>query len=155
MAVTITRYNHTLTLKNMGEIDYTSLKVMLLDDGASFDPTDDTLEDVAGEANANEVSGSGWAAGGVALASVAWSTVAADGDSITNDSMLDADDVSITATGGSIGPAHAAVIYDDSHEDDVPLFFIDFGEPQEAGQDTDFKIVWNANGIYRERDYPA
>lgn len=158
MAATIARYNHTLTLKNTGAIDWASLKLVLLTDGASFDPTDTSLDDVAGAADPSrphEVFGNGWTEGGEDIENAAWSTVVADGDSIANDSMLDADDISVTATGGPIGPAHGGVIIDDSHEDKVPLYFIDFGDPQEAGQDTDFKVVWHANGIYRERDYPV
>ena len=161
MAVTISRYNHTLNMKNKAEIDWDSMKVMLLADSATFDRTDATLDDVAGVEEgellerAHEVYGNGWAQGGILIEAATWSAVAADLDTYPNDSMLDADDVSETATGGPIGPARKAVIYDSAHEDLVPLFFIDFGEDQQAGEDTDFKIVWSSNGIYRERDYPA
>lgn len=161
MAVTITRYNHTLTLLNTGAIDLNNLKVMLLTNAATFSAANTTLDQVAGALEgspaerANEVYGNAWTQGGELLAGVAWTTVAADVDTVANDSMLDANDVSVTATGGPIGPTRKAVVYDDAHGSDAPLLFIDFGEDQQAGEDTDFKIVWSTNGMLRERDYPA
>jgi len=142
MAVTISRYNHTAKLITNKEIDYTALKFMLLDSNAAFDATDTTLTDVLAGA-ATEVSGNGWDAGGEALASVAITTVSTSG------AMLDAADISVTATGGNIGPASAGCIYDSAHVNDAPLWYIDFDGPQEAGVGTDFKVTFNANGIFR------
>lgn len=142
MAFTIHTYNHSLKLMMNKEIVYTTLKCMLLDNNAVFDATDTTLADVLAGA-ATEVSGNGWDAGGEPLTGEAITTVDTDGV------MLDANDLSIGATGGSIGPAYAAVIYDDSHADDAPLFYVDFGGLQEAGDGTDFKVTFAANGILR------
>lgn len=142
MAVTINAYNHAFKLMMNKEITYSTLKVMLLDSNAVFDATDVTLADVLAGA-ATEVSGNGWDAGGEPLANEAVTTVDTDGV------MLDADDLVVNAVGGPIGPAEAAVIYDDTHADDAPLFFIDFGQAEEAGVGTDFKITWPANGIFR------
>ena len=61
--------------------------------------------------------------------------------------MMDADDVSQTASGGSIGPAYAALVYDSTSN--KPLFYIDFGQAQSAGATTDFKIVWDATGLIK------
>jgi hypothetical protein len=147
MAVTISRYNHTVKKLLNKEIDYTTLKMMLLNNSATFTAADTTLDQVAGAntpPRANEVSGNGWTTGGIALASVAVTVVA------TNDAMIDADDISVTAAGGSIGPAYKAVIYDDTG--DVPLWFIDFGQVEEAGETTDFKFSFNASGIFRAAD---
>lgn len=161
MAVTSTRFNHTLTLLNTGAVDIDTLKVMLLSNAATFTAAHTTLDQVAGaldgdpEERPYEVYGNGWAQGGVLLENVEWSTVAADVDTVPNDSMLDADNVSVTATGGPIGPGRKAVVYDDSHVNKAVLLFIDFGEDQTAGEDTDFKINWSSNGLLRERDYPA
>ena len=142
MAVTISRYNHTAKLLLNKEITYTTLKCMLLDSNAVFNAADTLLSDVLAGA-ATEVSGNGWTAGGETLASVAVTTVT------TNDAMLDAADITVTATGGSIGPASAAVIYDDSMASplDAPLWYIDFGGAEQAGVGTDFKITFNASGI--------
>jgi len=145
MAVTISRYNHTAKLLLNKEIVYTTLKAMLLSASATFTASHTALTSV-NNAGAYQVSGNGWASGGETLASVAITVVA------TNDAMLDADDISVTASGGSIGPAYSAVIYDDTHASDAPLWFIDFGGVKEAGVGTDFKINWNASGIYRTAD---
>jgi hypothetical protein len=102
--------------------------------------TDAALTTVT-NAGAYQVSGNGWTAGGITLSSVAVTTVT------TNDAKLDADDISVTASGGSIGPAYKAVLYDDTDASDFPIAFIDFDGAQEAGDTTDFKIIWNASGI--------
>jgi len=144
MAVTISRYNHTPKLFLNKELTLSTLRVMLLDDNAVFDASDTALSDVlAGDAT--EVSGNGWTAGGETIASVAVTTVDTDG------AMIDGNDISVTASGGSIGPASAAVIYDDSMTlpADAPLWYIDFGGAETAGVGTDFKISFNANGIAR------
>lgn len=147
MAVTISRYNHTVKKLLNKEVDYTTLKMMLLSNSATYTATDTTLDQVAGAntpPRANEVSGNGWTTGGEALANVAITIVT------TNDAKLDADDITKTATGGNIGPARKAVIYDDTG--DVPLWFIDFGQDEEAGETTDFKFIFNAAGIFATSD---
>ncbi len=142
MAVTITPYNHTVKMLANEEFDLSSLKVMLVNQAAvtGFNAANTTLAQVLNGAQ-DEVSGNGWTAGGEALASAAV-TVAT-----TNDAKFDADDLSKTATGGSIGPAYGAVIYDDAHASDAPLALIDFGQSEEAGESTDFKIIWPTGGI--------
>lgn len=94
--------------------------------------------------SATEISGNGWPAGGPVLANVTV-TQAAITDATSNDAMLDADDVVRTAASGSIGPAYKAVIYDALTG--FVFVFIDFGQAQSAGDTTDFKIRWHANGI--------
>src|ERR1044072_8336082 len=87
----------------------------------------------------SEGSGNAWPANGPTLANVAVTTVT------TNDAMLDADDVTVTASGGSIGPASALQVYDGLTG--KPLIYMDFGQSQSAGDTTDFKVVWNASGL--------
>lgn len=137
MAITTTLYNHTAKLFANGEVSLADLKVMLLDDNAAalLDATDTDMTGLT----AAEVSGFGWTAGGEAIASAAITTVT------TNDAMLDGNDISVTATGGEIGPAKACVIFDNNSS--KPLGFIDFGQAEVAGDTTDFKIAWNASGI--------
>ncbi len=144
MAVTISRYNHTAKLLLNKEITLTTLKVMLLSSSASFLATHTALTQV-NNSGAYQVSGNGWTAGGITLSSVAVTTVN------TNGAMLDAADISITASGGAIGPASAAVIYDDTMTSpaDAPLWYIDFGGAESAGLGTDFKITLNASGLFR------
>lgn len=86
-----------------------------------------------------EVNGNGWDPLGEAISNVAVTTVT------TNDSMIDADDLTVTASGGGIGPTRYAEIVDWSTG--KPLFFIDYGQSETAGDGTDFKFVWAATGI--------
>ena len=143
MAVTVSLYNNTVKRLVNQEVDFTALKMMLLDATASFTATHTALTDVAGASHDKEVFGNGWTEGGELLASVAVTTIA------TNDAKLDAADISVTATGGPIGPATAAVIYDDTDAADAPLAYIDFGGEEQAGESTDFKVVWHTDGIFK------
>lgn len=145
MAVTFSRYNHTAKKLLNKEVTLTTLKVMLLSNTAAFNAANTQLTQVT-NAGAYQVSGNGWAAGGPTLAGVAVTIVDTDG------AMLDANDVSVDAAGGVIGPAPKAVIYDDSDANDAPLFFIDFGESLQAGDGTPFKITINPNGLMRITD---
>ena len=141
MAVTISLYNNAVKRLVNKEVALTTLRAMLLDNTASFLATDATLVAVAGSGHAKEVDGSGWTTGGETLTGVAVTIVT------TNDAMLDADDIVVTASGSPIGPAYACVIYDDTDASDAPLVYIDFGAAQTAGDTTDFKIVFHASGI--------
>jgi hypothetical protein len=138
VAVTISLYNHTA--KRFAEGTNAvgdTYKVKLLT-AATFDATHTTLAATDGtEATA----GTGYTAGGQALANVAVTTVT------TNDAKFDADDVTWTASGGSITASYA-IIYNDTDTDDPPVAFIDFDGSQSAGSGTDFIIVWNASGIF-------
>lgn len=141
MAVTVQLYNHTARLIQNGSlIAGDTYKVELLNNSATFVATHTTKANVD-NSGAYEVSGNGWTAGGETLANVAISTVT------TNDAMFDADDISKTASGGSIGPAYKAVILN-STDGNIPLAFIDFGAAQTAGVGTAFIIQWSANGIF-------
>ncbi len=142
MAAPVTRlYNHTA--RKLVSLNLTTLRVMLLNASAVFVATHTTLAQVAGAANANQVSGNGWPDGGVYLGNVAWSTIT------TDDAKLDADDPVVVAAGGAIGPAYAAVIYDDSDANDLPVAFLDFGGAISAGEGTEFKIVLNSDGLIK------
>jgi hypothetical protein len=141
MAVTVSQYNHTAKKFANKEVTLTTLKFMLLNDSATFNATHTQLTQVT-NAGTYQVSGNGWAAGGPTLANVAVSVVA------PNDAKLDADDISVTATGGSIGPAYKGVLYDDTDANDAPLLFIDFGGAQTAGVGTSFLVTWHADGIF-------
>lgn len=142
MAVTISRYNHTIKKLMNKEVTTGTLKVMLLNNSAAFTAANTALTDVT-NAGAYEVSGNGWDAGGETLQNVTIAVVD------TNGAMLDADDLEVTATGGAIGPAYKAVIYDDTDANKAPLWFIDFGEAKTADEGTPFKFAINANGIMR------
>lgn len=138
MAVTISLYNHTAKLFADGSNAAGDTYKLKLYSAATFDATDTTLVGITGT---EATTGTGYTAGGQALANVSVTTVT------TNDAKFDADDVTWTASGGSIEAAYG-VIYNDTDTDDPPLAFIDFDGTQSAGDTTDFKVVWNANGIF-------
>ena len=138
MAVTISLYNHTARLFAAGENAEGDTYKVKLYSAATFDAADTTLVGITGT---EATTGTGYDAGGETLANVAVTTVT------TNDAKFDADDVTWTAAGGSIDAAFA-VIYNDTDANDPPIAFIDFDGTQSAGDTTDFKVVWNANGIF-------
>jgi hypothetical protein len=138
MAVTISLYNHTAKLFAEGSNAAADTYKIKLYSAATFSAADTTLAGITGT---EATTGTGYAAGGQALANVAVTTVT------TNDAKFDADDVTWTASGGPIAAAFG-VIYNDTDAGDPPLAFIDFDGTQSAGDGTDFKVVWNANGIF-------
>lgn len=138
MPVTISVYNHTAKLFADGSnAAADTYKVKLLT-AATFTASHTTLAATGGTevANAN-----GYTTGGASMSGVSVTTVT------TNDAMFDASDVTWTASGGSIAAAYA-ILYNDTDTNDPPLAFIDFGGTETAGDATDFKIVWNASGIF-------
>lgn len=137
MPVSISLYDHTSArFANGSNAVADTYKVKLLT-AATFNAAHTTLTATGGTevANAN-----GYTTGGEALTGVAVTTVT------TNDAKFAANDVTWTAAGGSIA-ASFGILYNDTDTDDPPLAFIDFDGSQTAGDGTDFKIVWNANGI--------
>ena len=138
MAVTISVYNHTATKFADGSFAVgDTYKVKLLT-AATFDATNTTLAATGG----TEVAGAnGYTTSGQALANVAVSTVT------TNDAKFDADDVTWTTSGGNLTASYG-ILFNDTDANDPPLAFIDFGGSQTAGDGTQFKIVWNASGIF-------
>ncbi len=124
------------------EIDWDTdtIKVMLLT--SSYTPNQDThdyLDDVV----ANEVSGTGYTAGGATLANKS-----ATYDTATNVTILDADD---TTWSTSTITARYAVIYDASPGTNAtrPLIaYVDFTSDQSSTAGN-FTLTWDATGIVR------
>lgn len=138
MAVTISVYNHTAKRFADGSNAVgDTYKVKLLT-AATFDATHTTLAATGGT---EATTTTGYTAGGATLASVAVTT------ETTNDAKFDAADVTWTATGGAITASYA-ILYNDTDANDPPVAFINFDGSQSAGDGTDFKIIWNANGIF-------
>lgn len=117
------------------DLDGGDLKLMLCT--SSYTPNQSThthKSDVT-----NEVSGTGYTAGGVTLTGI---TVTSSGLVVT----LDADDASWAA---STITARYAVCYSNAGADDAHrplLFYVDFGADQGSSAST-FLISWNAAGI--------
>lgn len=108
-------------------------KVMLVT--SSYTPdfgTHDFKTDVT-----NEVTGTGYSAGGESLTSV---TLTQSGGTIT----FDADDVTWAS---STITARGAVVYDDSLVNDPLIAYIDFGADKSSSAG-DFVLSFNASGIF-------
>lgn len=140
---TFSFYNHTAQLFQSGQIAATdTFKVVLLNSSATFDATDTTVAEVT-STGTNEVSGNGWASSGVTLSGVTITSVN------TNDSMLDATDVSVAITGGDLGPFSAYVIVDTTITGSAPLGHILLDSATTILENNNAVIAWNANGIIR------
>ena len=127
-------YNHSRKLLANGEVDTANLKVVLLNGTYTFAATETALTAI----NAAQVSGNGWTSGGIVIANAVITIVSAN-------AKLDGDDISVTASGGDIGPATALVVIDATNS--TPLFHYVFPSSQTAGDGTPFKVTWNADGI--------
>lgn len=139
MPDTTSIYNHTAKLFMNKEVTIgATLKVMLLNGSGTFTATNTVIGDVSG----NQVSGNGWDVGGEPLVNAAVTTTA------TNDAKLDADDLVIAASGGSIGPASNYVLWDDAHVSDVLLVHCAFAAAQTATVGQNFSVAFAAAGIF-------
>ena len=138
MAVTISLYNHTRKLFANAEVDAAKLKVMLTATGHTFTAATQVMTTI----ETHEISGNGWTSGGELIAS---GTVAVTGTSLA---VLDGTDISVTATGGDIGPAEGCVIYY-STGTTRPLFYVDFDGTKTANAGTAMLITWATGGIAR------
>ena len=124
---------------NTIDMDSDQFKVALMDSNHSFVSTDTDFSQVS----TNEITaGNGYSSGGKLLSNTSWT----ESSGVVT---FDADDVVWTASGGSIGPASHAVIYDDTATDDKLVASITFDSAETAGDGTDFKLAFNSSGILR------
>lgn len=107
-----------------------------LEGGGVFDATHTALNQIGTEV----ANGNGYTGGGVTLTNV---TVSSNG----NDAVFTADAAVWTATDNGI-TASFAVLYNNTDGSEPPLALIDFEGPQTAAAGTQFRINWNANGIF-------
>jgi hypothetical protein len=124
------------------ELDYDSdtIKVALV--SSAYTPNQDTHA-YWSDVSANQITGTGYTAGGATLAN---KTVTYDAP--TNVVILDADDVTWSA---STLTARYAVIYDDTPATNAtkPLLgYVDFGSDQ-SSTNGNFTVTWDATGIFR------
>lgn len=110
-----------------------TIKVALLNNSHAFTAENDVWTDVS----ANEISGTGYTAGGATLANQAVSI-----DDTDDEGVFDGDDVAWTT---ATFTAYHAVVYDDTVTDDL-ILSIDFGGAQTVTSGT-FTIQWNSEGI--------
>lgn len=124
------------------EVDFDSdtIKVALV--SSSYTPNQDT-HDYWDDVSANEVSGTGYTAGGATLSG---KTVTYD--SASNVVVLDANDVTWAS---STVTARYAVVYDDAGataSQKVLIGYVDFGSDQ-SSTNGNFTITWDSTGIIR------
>ena len=118
-----------------GTIDGTTdvFKIILMASGFEFNQ--DTHEGYA-DVSADELpTASGYTVGGNTLAGVSITQ-----NNTTNQGIISWNNTSWTAAGGDL-TAVGAIIYDDTHVDDVVLGFIDFGAAQTTLDGGTFTIV--------------
>jgi hypothetical protein len=130
----------TKALNKEVDWDTDTIKVALL--SSAYTPNQDT-HDYFDDVVANEVSGTGYTAGGATLAS---KTITYD--SATNVTVLDAADVTWSS---STITARYAVVYSDAgatNAQKVLLGYVDFGSDQ-SSTSGNFTITWDATGIFR------
>jgi hypothetical protein len=123
------------------EVDFDSdtIKVALLT--SSYTPNQDT-HDYFNDVSTNEVTGTGYTAGGITLASKT-----ATYDSGTNVIVLDAADVTWSS---STITARYAVVYDSTGTASTSALigYVDFGSDQ-SSTNGNFTITWDSTGIVR------
>lgn len=119
------------------DLDLETHKGALFSNTITPDYTADTAYGVA-PYNANEVTGTNWAAGGVALTGTGLS---AAGGVLT----FDAADVSVAST--TISGARGYLLYADALAGNNAILLVDFGADYATVNGT-FAIVWNASGIF-------
>lgn len=145
MAITIQTYNHTakklLDLSIYDNRD--NFRMVLLSDNL-FDATHTTRDQVT-NFDALTFSGNGWSHDGEPLGNITVTTVT------DNDAKLDADDITVTAVGGSITAKAGIILVDEGGAGTTlsPLWFIDFGETITATDGADFQVVFHSEGLCR------
>jgi len=143
MAVSINFYDQFAEYfgDNGIDLDGDTFKIELYNSTHTFTATNNDRADVLANALATA---NGYTNPGKDLASVTWITA-------SGVQTFDALANTWTASGGSIGPARHALIYSDTSTvpaADLLACDIDFGQDETAGDTTDFKITFNASGIF-------
>lgn len=138
MSVTITPYNHTAAKFANGSFAEGDNYKLMLCTSAVFDPANIVLDEISKTETTDDF---GYLAGGQLLTGVAVVTVG------SNDAKFDADDVVWTASAASI-TASKAILYNSTDLNYPPVAFIDFGGSQSATDGTDFRVIWNVDGIF-------
>jgi hypothetical protein len=124
------------------DLSLTTHKIALLSNAATPDFSSDVTWN-----STNEVSGTGWATGGVALSAAAagaTSTAPTNTESPTGSQMYDMADVSVATT--TLTNARAARIYADALADQL-IVLINFGADYSTSSGT-FGIQWAATGVF-------
>lgn len=125
MAVVCELSNHFKHQKGLGAINMEEdvFKIILMNDSFAFDPdAHGTLADVTASPSGELATGYGYTRQAQVLSGGTWAN-----DSVNDQSARTFDTSTWSATGGSIGPTGAAIIYDETTADDTIVGCIDFG----------------------------
>ncbi|KKL07000.1 hypothetical protein LCGC14_2590400 [marine sediment metagenome] len=144
MAVTIFAYDQFAEFfgDNGIDLDGDTFKIELYNSTHTFTATNTNRAQISANALATNF---GYTNPGQDLASRTWGTTAGD-------QTFDGADTVWSASGGSIGPARYAVKYSDTSTvpaADLLGLDVNFGQDETAGDGTDFKITWNASGLFQ------
>lgn len=125
------------------DLSLTTHKIALLSNSATPNFSTD-----ASWNSTNEVSGTGWASGGIALSAAAagaTSTAPTLTESPTGSVMYDMNDIAVSST--TLTNARAARIYADALAGDNLIVLINFGADFSTSNGT-FGIQWAATGVF-------
>lgn len=145
MAITVS-FVHSATIRDALKnaialnIGTDSLKLALFNNTLTPSPDTDPATYASAPYNANEVTGTGWASGGVALTTPTMTLISGVGV------MFDAADVSASTT--TLTNARGCLIYDDTLSPKCGLVFVNFTADYSTVAGT-FAITWDALGIAR------
>jgi hypothetical protein len=143
MAVTIQNYDKMVEYfgDNTIDMDGDTFKGELYNSTHTFTQADTQRSDIVANALATNF---GYTNPGQDLTTPTW----VEGSGTVT---FDAADQVWTASGGSIGPARHMVIYSDtaSAPVDALMLNINFGQDETAGDGTDFRVNFNATGIFQ------
>lgn len=125
------RFKKDLFAGEMDLADDALIKAMLLNNTHTFNAAHNVIGDVSG----NQISGSGYSAGGETLA----------GKAITQGTSTKWDATDVEWTGATFSAWHA-VLWNDTHATDDLIGSWDFGGEKIVSAGT-FKLQWHVNGI--------
>jgi len=113
-----------------------TFKVALFDTSASFTAADAS----PAYSSTNEVSGTGYDAGGATLASQSYNEA-------SGVATFDAANVTWSQNASGFTGATSALVYDDTNASDMAIGWVDLGSAV-SQQDGDVTISWDASGIF-------
>ena len=129
------------------DLSLTTHKIALFSNSITPNFSTDTAYGVA-PYNGNEISGTGWASGGVALSAAAagaTSTAPTNTESPTGTQMYDMGDVSVALT--TLTNARCALLYADALAGNQGIVLVNFGADYSTVAGT-FGIAWAATGVF-------
>ena len=135
MAVSVTATNAGLTALGSGEIDFSSDSFKI----AFYDSSHTPGESVASYTATNEVSGTGYSAGGFTV------TVSATG---TSSGVYSVTVGTISESNLTISGIRYGIVYDDTHASDVSIYSVDFGETVDLSSST-LDVAFSGNKLIK------